>query len=192
MSRKVPEQFRFFFKMRGAIMVPPLLFALFCTWGQLDNKMVLFLLGGCVFCAGWFIRIWSQMHLHYRLPQKKILTRTGPYRYTRNPIYIGNTVIIMSACIFSGLLWFVPVMLVYCAVVYSLVVRYEESHLRNKYGAPYEAFLTQVPRWFSSLNSKGQSEEAAPGAMRYLLPAFRTELYNVVYVLPFMAKQIFY
>jgi protein-S-isoprenylcysteine O-methyltransferase Ste14 len=190
MSEKIPERFRFFFRMRGAIMVPPLLFALFCTWGQFENKTVLFLLGGCVFCAGWFVRICSQMHLHYRLPQKKILTRTGPYRYTRNPFYIGNTVIILAACIFSGLLWLIPIMLIYCAVVYSLVVRYEESHLRNKYGTPYEEYLAQVPRWFPRMR-EGHGEDS-PGALRYFWPAFKTELHNIVLILPFIAKQIFF
>lgn len=171
-------------------MVPPLLFALFCTWGQSQNKVMLFLLGGCVFCAGWFIRIWSQMHLHYRLPQKKILTGTGPYQYTRNPIYIGNTFIIIGACIFSGLLWFVPIMLLYCAVVYSLVVRYEESHLINKYGAPYQEYLAQVPRWFPRIKQKKAQD--SPGAAQYFWPSFKTELYNIVYVLPFIAKQLLF
>jgi hypothetical protein len=96
----------------------------------------------------------------------------------------------MGACIFSGLLWFVPVMLVYCAIVYSLVVRYEESHLINKYGAPYEEYMAQVARWFPRAGI-GKVEES-PGAMRYLWPSLRTELYNVVYVIPFIAKQILY
>lgn len=171
-------------------MVPPLLFALFCPWGQFENKAVIFVIGGSVFCMGWFIRICSQMHLHYRLPQKKILTTTGPYQCVRNPFYIGNTVIILAACILAGLFWLLPIMLVYCAIVYSLVVRYEESHLRNKYGAPYEAYLAEVPRWFPS-TKKGQHEESR-GALKYFWPAFKTELHNIVIILPFIAKQILY
>jgi hypothetical protein len=78
-------------------------------------------------------------------------------------------------------------MLVYCVIVYSLVVRYEESHLRNKYGSPYEEYLAQVPRWLPHVK-RGQGEDS-PGALRYFWPAFKTELHNIVLVLPFIANR---
>ena len=73
--------------------------------------------------------------LHYRLKMRKVLTSTGPYAWVRNPIYIANTSMLVGLTCTSEHFWFVPIMLLWCAVVYHYVVRREESHLRDKYGA---------------------------------------------------------
>ncbi len=146
------------FKLRGVVMAPPIIFAVLCTWKETEVDWVIFPLGGFLFFAGWFLRIWSQMHLHYRLKVHKVLTETGPYVYVRNPIYIGNTLMLVGVVITSGLLWFAPVMLVYCMVVYSIVVRFEESHLLAKFGDHYAEFLKKVPRWLPKPLSTGVSE----------------------------------
>jgi protein-S-isoprenylcysteine O-methyltransferase Ste14 len=190
MSRQAPERFRFFFKVRGAIMAPPLLFVLFSRWGEAESRALLFGLGGALFCVGVLIRVWAQMHLHYRLPVKKILTTTGPYQFTRNPFYVANTIILLGLCVVSGLVWFLPIMFVYSALIYSLVVRYEEAHLENKYGAPYEAYLAAVPRWIPSLAQ--QPGQYAPDVLQYLWPGVKAEMYNFLYLLPFLAKQLFF
>jgi protein-S-isoprenylcysteine O-methyltransferase Ste14 len=175
-------------------MIPPLLFVLFSFTGRVESKVLLFVLGLAIFFAGFLLRIWAQMHLHYRLPIKKALTATGPYRLTRNPIYIGNGIILLGLCVLSGLLWFLPIMLVYSMIVYSLVVRYEESHLINKYGAPYEAYLSAVPRWMPRPGRREslREREPAPDVMKYLLPSVKAEMHNFLYVIPFVAKQIFF
>ncbi len=190
MNQQAPERFRFFFKVRGLVMIPPLLFVLFCRWGEADNRPLLLGIGCALFCAGVLIRVWAQMHLHYRLPVKKILTTTGPYRLVRNPFYVANTVILLSLCVLSGLLWFLPIMLLYCAIVYSLVVGYEESHLRNKYGAPYEEFLATVPRWLPRFSHHEKLE--TPHVSQYLWPGIKAELHNLLFILPFLAKQILF
>ena len=171
-------------------MVPPLLFVLFCHWGESENRALLFALGGALFCMGVLVRIWAQMHLHYRLPVKKILTRTGPYQFTRNPFYIANTIILLGLTVVSGLIWCLPVMLVYCAIVYSLVVRYEEAHLLNKYGSQYKKYLDSVPRWVP--RRLQQETQNPPNVMQHLWPSVKAELYNLLYPIPFVAKQLFF
>jgi protein-S-isoprenylcysteine O-methyltransferase Ste14 len=190
MNQRQPERFRFFFKVRGLVMIPPLLFVLFSVWGHVDNKVLTLGLGSAVFCVGWFLRIWAQIHLHYRLRVKKILTTTGPYQFTRNPIYIGNAIILLGLCLVSGIVWFLPIMFVYSVLIYSFVVRYEEAHLENKYGAPYEAYLAAVPRWIPRL-SQPQMQDA-PDVLQYLWPSVKAEMYNVLYLLPFLVKQLFF
>ncbi len=186
-------------------MIPPLLFVLFSFTGRVESKVLVFVLGLVVFFAGFLLRIWAQMHLHYRLPIKKALTATGPYRLARNPIYIGNVIILLGLCVLSGLLWFLPLMLVYAIIVYSLVIRYEESHLINKYGAPYEAYLAAVPRWMprpgqsigqptpeSAPQSTPQSIRESTDVLQYLLPSVKAEMHNFFYLIPFVVKQIFF
>jgi hypothetical protein len=130
------------------------------------------------------------MHLHYRLKIHKVLTATGPYVYVRNPAYIGNTIMLTGAATMSELLWFVPVMLVYCAVVYSVVVRYEESHLLAKYGNAYADYAARVPRWIPRRISADASEIV--DARRFLLPSIRAETPSLLLLLPFIIKEFLF
>ena len=168
-------------------MVPPMVFVTLCTWGEVEEEWLVFGVGGVVFAAGLALRIWAQMHLHYRLSVRKILTTTGPYRYVRNPIYIANTTMLTAAVMLAELFWFMPIMVLYCAVVYTLVVRHEESHLLVKYGAPYQAYLDRVSRWFP-----GRSKDAAPAAnsVRFFYPSLWAECHNLALLLPFIIKEL--
>lgn len=178
---------RWIFKNRGLVMAPPLIFAALCTWAETENALVVFGLGGSVFFAGLLLRIWSQMHLHYRLKVHKVLTTTGPYAFVRNPIYIGNTIMLVGAMIMSELLWLAPVMLVYCAAGYSMVVRFEESHLLEKYGAPYAEYLAKVPRWFPDFAGAART---IIDARRFLGPSLLAEAPSLLLLLPFIIKEL--
>ncbi len=71
----------------------------------------------------------------------------GPYRWVRNPIYVGALMIVL------GEAWFflsVPLVLYAIAVavgVHLLVVTYEEPALRAQFGDEYERYRRRVPRW---------------------------------------------
>ena len=151
-SKDVPMRTRhlpcyWWYRFRGWLMAPLALVMLLCKWHETESHVLAFGLGGAVFCGGWVLRIWAQGHLHYRLKVRKNLTTTGPYAYVRNPVYIANTLILIGMSIMSELLWLCPLAALYCAVVYTFVVRYEEGHLAAKYGGPYCQYLQRVPRW---------------------------------------------
>ena len=79
-------------------------------------------------------------------PTRHLVVR-GFYRYVRNPIYVGVVAVIAGqAIVFAD--WGV---LLYAALVWLachlFVVAYEEPTLRRTFGAEYEAFRAQVPRW---------------------------------------------
>jgi protein-S-isoprenylcysteine O-methyltransferase Ste14 len=84
-------------------------------------------------------------------PPRELVT-TGPYHYVRNPIYVGVVLI------FSGhFLWFGNwALLLYTVLsfigVHSFIVLYEEPTLKKRFGAVYEEYLQQVPRWVPKLN----------------------------------------
>lgn len=176
------------YKARGFLMAPAVLFALLCPWNETGYEVYIFGLGGLVFCVGWFLRVWAQMHLHYRLKVKKVLTTTGPYMYCRNPIYVGNTLLLVGLAMISELVWFVPVMLVWCMVVYSLTVCYEESHLLEKYGDAYLDYFNRVPRWIPNLGV--WQNTALIHKKGFFIDSVFAELHCFLLPLPFLLKEL--
>jgi protein-S-isoprenylcysteine O-methyltransferase Ste14 len=71
----------------------------------------------------------------------------GPYRYTRNPMYIGAflTLIGLALSLHSGTVLTFAV--IWVLGVHAVVRLYEEPVLRHTFGAPYEDYCRCVPRW---------------------------------------------
>ncbi len=182
------QLYRGVFKRRGLLMVPPFLFLVFCTWWETESEGLVLGVGGAVFAFGLALRVWAQMHLRYRLKAKMAMTCTGPYRYVRNPVYVGNILLLLGCCFLAELFWFAPIMLAYSLLVYRFVVRYEESHLLLKYGPVYREFLESVPRWLPRF-PRPRLLACRPDSGKYLLPALLAEAHNVLLVLPFAVKE---
>lgn len=180
-------RFNWAYRYRGILMAPPYLFILLVFFGEWEQEHVIWPVGMSIFLVGVAVRVWAQIHLHYRLRVKKQLTTTGPYRFVRNPIYIANTTMLVGLTVISELVWFVPVMILWCAVVYSFVVRREESHLSDKYGTPYLEFMASTPRWVPSLVPL---REARPITKGLLFPSLVAELHCSLLVFPFVGKEI--
>lgn len=180
-------QGRIWYKLRGALIAPAYLFTIACVYRESEHWMTL-AFGLVLFAAGFSLRVWSQMHLHYRLKEHKILTTTGPYSLVRNPIYIGNTLILIGTTLTAELMWFVPVMLLACMLTYSLVVRYEERHLREKYGVPYHDFLDDVPRWVPRMTEG--SDLVTGRHLRFFLPSLLAEIHILLLLLLPLAKEV--
>jgi protein-S-isoprenylcysteine O-methyltransferase Ste14 len=138
---------------RGPLASLPVIFSSFCFVGEYENALVTWPLGVFLFLTGWALRMWAQKHLGYRLKIKRTVTTSGPYALVRNPIYIANTLVILSTIVMSEVLWMIPVTLLWCALVYSLVVQFEEQHLATKYGDQYLDYLRTTPRWWPRLGS---------------------------------------
>jgi protein-S-isoprenylcysteine O-methyltransferase Ste14 len=179
-------RFHYFYTLRGALMAPWLVFMVFSTYWECERHWVFPLAFG-LFGAGFAIRVWAQMHLHYRLKVRKVLTTTGPYRFVRNPIYIANTLILLGACIMSELLWLAPFLLIWCCLVYSLVVRHEERHLTSKYGQAYLDYMNQAPRWLPRAPALGQPRVRVG---HFAVRSVGAEMYCFLYILPFVLKEI--
>lgn len=174
------------YKVRGLLMLPPCLFTIFVTYHETEWNNVVWPIGLAIFFLGVALRTWAQTHLHYRLRTRKVLTTTGPYTFVRNPIYIANTTMLLGLTVLSELLWFLPIMLVWCAAVYTFVVKREEAHLLDKYGEPYQQFLDSVPRWLPRFS--GQNPVPA-NVRRFLLPSVVAELHCLLWLIPFVAKE---
>ena len=83
-------------------------------------------------------------------PTQKLVV-TGLYRYVRNPIYVAVVAVILGQAILFGdwrLLWYGALLWL---VFHVFVVAYEEPTLKQTFGAQYEDFRANVPRWVPRL-----------------------------------------
>jgi protein-S-isoprenylcysteine O-methyltransferase Ste14 len=166
-----------------------MLFVTLCARGECENEWLVWGLGGLTFALGLALRLWSQMHLHHRIKVKKTLTVTGPYAYVRNPIYIANTTIFAGICMLAELFWFIPILVLYCAVVYAVAIRYEESRLLRRYGSAYQEYASRVPRVFPKLR---WSNPKAGSVRHYVLPSVLAEAHNLLFLLPLALKELIF
>ena len=77
----------------------------------------------------------------------KELVAVGFYRYVRNPMYVGIFLILLGHFLWFKFIWLIVYLLVVFVIVHSFVTLYEEPTLKRKFGAGYEEYLENVPRW---------------------------------------------
>jgi len=75
------------------------------------------------------------------------LVTDGLFSHCRNPLYVGNILIVMGFVFVSGNLTGLIVGSLAFIAIYRLIVHSEESFLSEKFGEPYTAFCNDVPRW---------------------------------------------
>lgn len=75
------------------------------------------------------------------------LVTTGPYRFTRNPMYLGMAVLYLGIALTFGLLWSVALLPVVLVVVDRYVIAREERYLTRRFGESYLQYREQVRRW---------------------------------------------
>ena len=72
---------------------------------------------------------------------------TGPYRFTRNPIYVGMFLAIIGLAIAFDSLWLLIALVPFALVIRYGVVAREETYLERKFGVPYRDYRSRVRRW---------------------------------------------
>jgi len=175
------------FKLRGLLVLPPVLFAALCYKWEFEKDTATWAVGGTVFLAAVALRVWAQCHLHYRLRMHKLLTTAGPYRYSRNPIYVANTMLVSSMVWLMELPWLTLPTVVWCVLVYSAVIRYEEKRLRFNFGDAYARYVSVVPRW---LGVRAPSPREFPAAHLLWGPALRAEAHCGLFLLLPVVKEM--
>jgi Putative protein-S-isoprenylcysteine methyltransferase len=79
-------------------------------------------------------------------PALKVVT-DGPYRYTRNPMYLGMVMLLLGLSLVFSLEWGVILTPVLWLVFDQVIVAREERYLTAKFGDEYRALLTRTRRW---------------------------------------------
>ena len=75
------------------------------------------------------------------------LTRSGPYRWSRNPQYVGYWLFLLGFSLNDWSLWCLGALSL-VAISLHLLVLIEEEHLARVFGTPYNEFLRRTPRYF--------------------------------------------
>jgi protein-S-isoprenylcysteine O-methyltransferase Ste14 len=128
--------------------------------------------GAALVVAGEALRIWA---VGYIGPESRVtrdgpgssrLVTFGPYGWVRNPLYVGNVLIVAGVALWAGALW--PWLALAAAAFflwqYALITRLEEEGLQQQYGWEYRAYKAVVPAWLPRL---------APHPMRLGGPGWR-------------------
>ena len=76
-----------------------------------------------------------------------ILLESGPYRLTRNPIYIGFILVYFGLAIMATSVWMLLLLIPVLMVLQRGVVEREEAYLIEKFGEAYRKYQSRVPRW---------------------------------------------
>jgi protein-S-isoprenylcysteine O-methyltransferase Ste14 len=76
---------------------------------------------------------------------------TGLYRYVRNPIYVALVAVILGQTVLFGEWRLILYSALFWLACHVFVVMYEQPTLKRTFGAEYEAFRANVPRWIPRL-----------------------------------------
>jgi protein-S-isoprenylcysteine O-methyltransferase Ste14 len=109
--------------------------------------------GGCVFVVGLALAIWAVVTFRKAgtrvEPNKPTTTivENGPFRFTRNPIYIGMFLGQTGLAIGFDNLWVLAMLVPFFLVIRHGVVAREEAYLERKFGPAYLGYKSRVRRW---------------------------------------------
>jgi protein-S-isoprenylcysteine O-methyltransferase Ste14 len=76
------------------------------------------------------------------------LVTVGPFRYSRNPIYMALTLLDVGVALLINALWILLLVIPAVLVLRYGVIAREEAYLTRKFGDAYRQYTTQVRRWF--------------------------------------------
>ncbi len=106
-------------------------------------------LGASVALAGQAIRLWAAGHLE----KSREVTTSGPYRFTRHPLYLGSSIMAAGVAIGCRSLVVAVVVGAYMVATITAAIRSEEAFLRGRFGDAYDAYAQsrgpRVSRRFS-------------------------------------------
>jgi protein-S-isoprenylcysteine O-methyltransferase Ste14 len=109
--------------------------------------------GMAVALSGLALDLWAIVTMRRAdtniLPNKAadLLVTWGPFRYSRNPIYVANTVLLVGIGLAFDNLWFVVCAVMAALLVDRLAIRREERHLAARFGAAWADYFSKTPRW---------------------------------------------
>lgn len=158
----------FLFRYRNALF-PAVLVALFVLFPpqyprgsrQLDALMDLLGLG--VALAGQILRFAVIGYVYilrggrdHKVYAEDLVT-AGFFAHARNPLYLGNVLILLGLFLIHGSPWVIGLGSAFFLTGYWAIVAAEEDYLLRKFGAAYEAYVNDVPRWLPRLAGLGRT-----------------------------------
>ncbi len=115
--------------------------------------------------------LWLRAYAAGYVKKNAELTRTGPYAYTRNPLYLGSMGIAAGFAVAAGRWWLGLLLVVMFLAIYVPVILSEEAYLRSVF-ASFDEYARRVPRLLPRL-TRAQFAGAQPGLGRFSPERYR-------------------
>lgn len=125
-----------------------------------------FALGTLIVALAALIRSWAESYLHSSIVHDAALhsehvVADGPFRYLRNPLYLGTVLLAVGLGVLASSLGFLVMSIGMVLFTYRLILR-EEATLLQSQGESYRRYLAAVPRLIPSLRPRVPSGGAKP------------------------------
>ncbi len=99
--------------------------------------------GAAIGALGEAIRIWAAGHLE----KSREVTTSGPYRFTRHPLYLGSSIMALGIAVGCRSILVAGLVFLYMASTIGAAIRTEEAFLRARFGDAYDAYAeARAPR----------------------------------------------
>jgi len=118
------------------------------NWDVINSSLGWLLVGlGLLLLVSTLVTFWRHHTTVNPYKAASELCTSGPFRISRNPIYLGDWLIFLGVALLMGSWW--P--LVFAPLIWALlrygVIRHEEAHLEGKFGDAYREYKSRVRRW---------------------------------------------
>jgi protein-S-isoprenylcysteine O-methyltransferase Ste14 len=122
------------------------------------------------------------------------LVTTGIFAHCRNPLYVGNILMLLGVGILANSLIYLIVVMPIFLFIYQCIVLAEENFLRQKFGQAFDDYCKKVNRWVPSLSAISKTFQGMQfNARRWILKEYNTQfvwLSGITLILLFSYPQI--
>ncbi len=116
-------------------------------------KIVALTVGPTLTTAAFGVFLWAALTMHRggaSIPTGQptdFIVAGGPYRFSRNPIYLGMVLLQVGIGVWANSLWFIGLAALSVVLLTWGVISREERYLARKFGEPYLTYKERVRRW---------------------------------------------
>lgn len=107
---------------------------------------ILILAGLAVMLTGVLTFLRARTAIMPNQPAARLLT-TGPYRFSRNPMYVGLTIAFIGGILLTNIAWCLFILIIVLVVFDTVIIPREERYLAGAFGESYEQYCRQARRW---------------------------------------------
>ena len=134
-------------------------------------------LGAAIAIAGEIVRIWAAGHLE----KGREVTSSGPYAFSRHPLYLGSTVMGVGLAVASASEVVGALVVAYLSVTLTAAILTEEAHLTEKFGSAYPEYrngrVAGIARRFSVMRAMQNREYRAVAGLAVALALLAWKAY---------------